>query len=129
VIELRITGQVRGGKNNMGVSKTGIHYPKKAFSVWSKAAIAEVVSQWRGEHYYDRNAQHDPVESEKAIWQFIYTPSDRRRRDVPAILDAVFHVLERAGVVSDDAIIKQLTFTTNPPDKLNAGITIRATYV
>mgnify|MGYP000911960112 CR=1 FL=1 len=116
MIELRLTGQIRGGKNNMGVTAKGIHYPKKLFAQWSKAAIAEIQGQRRG---------GDPILGDEYHWSFTYTPADRRRRDVPAILDAVFHVLERSGVVSDDAIIKNLTFITLPPDKENAGMVIR----
>jgi len=31
-----------------------------------------------------------------------YFAGDKRRRDMPAIVDAIFHVLEKAGVVTDD---------------------------
>jgi Holliday junction resolvase RusA-like endonuclease len=121
VIELRLTGQIHGGKNQILHTRSGHRYPNKLFAQWSKAAIAEIIRQkplWT-------TLCTPYLEDATLHWQFIYTPSDRRRRDVPAILDAVFHVLERADVVSDDAIIKNLTFTTLPPDKDNAGMTIR----
>jgi len=34
-----------------------------------------------------------------------YLAGDKRRRDNPAIVDAIFHVLEKAGVVADDTLI------------------------
>jgi Holliday junction resolvase RusA-like endonuclease len=113
-IVLVINGQVRGGKNNMGVTKTGIHYPLKAFSEWSKAVILSL-----------REQKHFPTITDRILdWTFFYTPEDKRRRDVPAILDSVFHCLERAEIISDDSIIKILQFITLPPSKENAGMII-----
>ena len=98
-VRITLTGQVRGGKNNMGVTKTGIHYPKPEWARWRDAMLAQVQRQFSG----------DPIDCEcKAVIR--YWAGDRKRRDIPAILDAIWHVLERSGVVKDDALIKSVEF-------------------
>lgn len=39
-----------------------------------------------------------------------YYPGDRIRRDAPGIQDALFHVLEEAGIVLDDAQFKAVVY-------------------
>ena len=98
-VRITLTGQVRGGKNNMGVTKTGIHYPKPEWARWRDAMLTQVQRQFSG----------DPIECEcKAVIR--YWAGDRKRRDIPAILDAIWHVLERSGIVKDDALIKSVEF-------------------
>ena len=105
-----IKGQVSSGKNNMGVSRSGFHYPKKNFKNWRDSAVAQTVSQ---------RAPHFTMFIEPLRLRVLYTPSDNRRRDVSAILDGLFHVLERSGIVRDDALIKDVEFHTNTVDKEN----------
>jgi Holliday junction resolvase RusA-like endonuclease len=38
--------------------------------------------------------------------RFAYFAGDLRRRDVPGMMDALFHVLERSGIVRDDSLIQ-----------------------
>lgn len=93
---LTISGQVRGGKNNMIVTRSGMHFPKAAWAKWRDAAVREVKGQlpngWK-------------IISEPVNVRLHYVAGDRRRRDFPAICDAVWHVLEKAGVVSDDTYL------------------------
>lgn len=77
----------------MGITRTGRHYPNAKFSAWSKAAILIVKSQLP--------SGFTPYASEVAV-ELDYFAEDRRRRDAPAIIDSLWHVLERAGVVKDD---------------------------
>lgn len=99
-----VNGQIHGGKNNMGITRTGKHYPKKDFKEWRDGVIADLITQKLKYKYV-------LLEGKKNGWEFYYCPKDNRRRDVPMILDAVFHCLERAGVVNDDCIIKDFRFT------------------
>jgi len=118
VLELKFTGQVHGGKNNYIVLRNGMHVPSKVFKQWRYAAISQVVLQ--------KPYQFKPLENPNLLWTIEYTPSDRRRRDMPAIIDSLFHVIERTGFVVDDGIIKQINYRELPVDKMKAGVLIKA---
>ena len=93
---LRLKGQVRGGKNNMGRTKTGKSYPKKLFADWRAEAIRQIRAQLP--------SGWTPIAVPCNV-RLDYVAEDRRRRDMPAVLDAIFHCMERAGVVKDDTLI------------------------
>ena len=111
---LRLKGQVRGGKNNMGRTKTGKSYPKKLFADWRAEAIRQIRAQlpsgWM------------PVTVPCNV-RLEYVAEDRRRRDFPAICDALWHALERAGVVKDDTLLGP-TQSSRSYDKAAPGVTI-----
>lgn len=90
---ITVSGQVKGGKNNMTVTRNGLHFPKKEWAKWRDEKVAEVKTQlpkgW--------TPLIVPVQV-----QLDYVAGDCRRRDQPAIIDALWHVLEKAGVVEDD---------------------------
>lgn len=111
---LTITGQVMGGKNNMGITRTGRHYPKKPWAQWRDRVVAELRRQlpkgWQ--------AISVPVDV-----RLDYTAADRRRRDFPAICDAVWHCLEKAQVVTDDTLLWPVE-SSRRYDKAKAGMVI-----
>ena len=109
---LRLTGQVRGGKNNMGRTKTGKSYPKKLFADWRAEAIRQIKTQFHGE----------PIAVPVNV-RIDYVAEDRRRRDFPAICDAIWHALERAGVVKDDTLLWPAQ-SSRSYDKAAPGVTI-----
>ena len=109
---LRLTGQVRGGKNNMGRTKTGKSYPKKLFADWRAEAIRQIRTQFHGE----------PIAVPVNV-RIDYVAEDRRRRDFPAICDALWHALERAGVVKDDTLLWPAQ-SSRSYDKAAPGVTI-----
>ena len=96
MIYLILPGQVRGGKNNMIVTRTGRRFPKPEWAKWRDAMVTEVRRQlpkgWQ------------PLAVPCAV-KLAYIAGDKRRRDQPAIIDAVWHVLEKAGVVTDDTLL------------------------
>jgi len=77
----------------MVVTRSGLHFPKKEWAKWRDEKVAEVKSQlplgW------------GPLEIPVDM-HLKYVSGDKRRRDFPAICDAIYHVLEKAGVVKDD---------------------------
>ena len=89
-----ITGQVSAGKNNIQVTRQGRRYPNPSFQKWAKDAIRQVHSQRKG--------QSGTLTDNWLAIAIIYTPGDRRIRDAPSIIDAVFHVLEKCEVVKND---------------------------
>jgi Holliday junction resolvase RusA-like endonuclease len=116
ILEIHLKSQVRGGKNNMKMTRTGKHYPDPKFVEWRNRMFAQIKEQWPAVV---------TIKDKSHKWYFEYTPEDNKRRDIPAILDAVFHVLERSFIVSDDSIIKNIEFTELPIDNLNSGILIQ----
>lgn len=123
-MKFEIKGQVRGGKNNLKITRTGHRYPDPGFVAWSGLAAIQIKAQL----YQYRDLMLNPISTAKDwAWSFDYTPSDNHRRDATAVLDAVFHVLEQCKVVTDDRWIANLNFVTRQPDKANAGIIIDIT--
>jgi Holliday junction resolvase RusA-like endonuclease len=112
---LHIKGQIRGGKNSVQTTKTGHRYPNKMWAKWRDEAVKSVKAQLPA--YFETINVHQPV-------RLTYLAGDKRRRDQPAIIDAVWHVLEKAGVISDDTLL-WATESTRGYDKDNAGATIK----
>lgn len=115
-MRLILKGQVRGGKNNMGVTRSGIHYPKPSFVLWRNQTVAQILVQ--------KPPGFKPIDNADWVWTFSYTPEDNRRRDMPATLDAVFHCLEKTNIVTDDRWIQDAHFKQYPASKENAGLII-----
>ena len=111
---IRITGQVRGGKNNITVTRTGHRFPNRAWAAWRDIAVAEVRAQLP--------AGWMPI-SEPVNVALHYIAGDKRRRDCPAIVDAAWHVLEKAGVVADDTLLWPV-LSTRSYNKQSPSITI-----
>lgn len=92
--ELILVGQIPSGKNNMQVTRTGRHYPNLRFQLWRDDAVYELMQQWK------QPALTMPMRLVCRYW-----PGDRRTRDVPGMMDAVFHALMKAEIVQDDGLI------------------------
>jgi Holliday junction resolvase RusA-like endonuclease len=118
-IEFTIYGIPRCGKNNMGVTRTGVHYPKKLFKEWRDKVVRDLrltMSESTGSCvYFDC-----PM-----LLRVFYWHGDNRRRDVSAILDGLFHCFERAGLIKDDSLIKQIEFFPYGYDKKNPRMEIK----
>ena len=116
-----IHNQLPSGKNAVRITRTGHRYPAKRFSDWKKDAIGQIDAQLPrpegGRPYF---YFIDPVVATVA-----YYAGDKRRRDVPGMIDALWHIMECIQIVDDDAQIQDVIFTTGY-DKQNprAEITI-----
>jgi Holliday junction resolvase RusA-like endonuclease len=109
-----ICGQIRGGKNNIIITRTGRRFPNPKWAAWRDAAVMEVQMQLpRGFAAFTQ-----PVNV-----RLDYVAGDHRRRDNPAIVDAIWHCLEKAGVVSDDVLLWP-TESSRSYDKDNPRATI-----
>lgn len=93
-LDIHIFGQVRGGKNNITVTRSGKRYPNKSWAKWRDIAVSQVRQQW-----------HSPMFTGPVNVRLEYFAGDKRKRDMPAIIDAIFHVLEKSGVVEDDCLL------------------------
>lgn len=109
-----ISNQIRGGKNSVQTTNTGRRYPNKVWAKWRDAAVREVVAQipkgWR-------------AISEPTNIRMEYHAGDKRRRDMPAIIDAAFHVLEKSGFCLDDTYL-WVAESTRSYDKQNPRLII-----
>lgn len=123
MITLLLRGQVRAGKNNMKVTRLGRHYPAKLFAKWAEEAIQQIT--WQLRKYPDFEIINRPVRITVA-----YTPADKRIRDSTAILDGLYHVLEKAQVIRNDYFFQQVAYAQFAEDKDNprVSITIEETY-
>jgi len=110
---IRLRGQVRGGKNAMGVTKSGRHYARPAFKKWRADMVAQINGQDAG----------GVLISEPTNVRIDYVAGDRKRRDQTGIFDALFHLLEYAQVVTDDSLL-WVTESTRRYDKSAPGVTI-----
>ena len=117
-MRFEILGQVRGGKNNITVTRSGHRVPTKTFATWAKASIHQVMQQ-RADDTIDVPCRLDVV----------YWPGDLRTRDIPAVVDAVMHVSEKAEVVSNDKLFQRLHYMQQRMDRKNPRIRIDITRV
>lgn len=118
-LTITLSGVVKGGKNNMVVTRSGLHFPKKSWAKWRDEKVAEVKAQLPNDW--------SPITVPTDI-ELEYIAGDRRRRDQPAIIDAIFHVLEKAGVASDDTHL-WISSSTRSYDKKNPKAIIRIPIV
>lgn len=115
-----LKGQVMSGKNHMQITRTGRHYPTKRWAAWRDLQVQLVL------YTYDAHKLTRPLITTPCSAKIVFTHADKRRRDVPGMLDALCHVLERAGVVKDDSLIVNWDVQTNlPPCRELAGVTIK----
>lgn len=98
-----LDGQMKSGKNLVQVTRTGQRYPKKGFKVWRDAMLKQI-------------PKDAPFEGPVALI-VDYVPGDLLRRDAPGILDALCHLLEKGGVLFDDAQVKNVNWYQWPLDR------------
>jgi Holliday junction resolvase RusA-like endonuclease len=114
-----IKGPMVGGKNMIQtafINGRKIRYPTQHFKVWRADVLRQIYSQRPGLN----------VLFKEPVWfNVVYTPADRRNRDMPGMMDALFHVLEHANVVADDGLFKEcLGWAELKPDPKNPGLKI-----
>lgn len=98
MIRIVINGSILGGKNHVQITRRGHRYPNPAWAAWRDQAVMQVRQQIIDLHGFKMFTKPVSVD-------FWYFAGDKRRRDMPAIVDAVWHVLEKAGVVADDSLL------------------------
>jgi len=106
IVELELTlPYMVSGKNSVKTTRTGKRYPTERFVTWRNAALRQIAKQLNGHSHL--NNQHVALRCDIRYW-----PNDKRVRDVPGMEDAIYHCLERAGVIANDGQIKHTSFTT-----------------
>lgn len=104
-------GTLPGGKNHVGITRTGHRYPNKRFVAWRAEALKQcppVAGPFVG-------PLHLIVD---------YVKGDLRRRDMDGMLGALFHLFGKAGYFVDDSQIVQQTWTPFPLDRKRPRCTV-----
>jgi len=116
-----LLGQMQSGKNRVLITRTGHRYPPKRFAVWRDEKVNDCLRHLKGD-YSPFYSYREPI-----LLTVQYWPGDLKRRDVPGMLDAMCHILERAQVVSDDAQIKAVDWQEMDLDRKNPRVLITLT--
>lgn len=93
--------QLCSGKNAVGVTRSGHHYPNKRFAEWR----ADATTQLRALNCIPTRPIDYPVHLSVRYWA-----GDKRTRDVSGMLDALFHLLVHAKILKDDGLIRDVTW-------------------
>lgn len=110
---MTVLGQCKSGKNNMLMTRSGHKYPNPSWAKWRDEVLKQLKMQW-----------NEPIIDHPCLIVIKYYPGDLRRRDVPGMIDALFHCFERAQIVSDDKLFVDVLFTTLPLNRDNARVDI-----
>lgn len=109
-----IVGQMTSGKNSVVVTRSGMRFPSKRFKAWRDDVLPQLEIQ-RGQCAWFPLQTPITLECE-------YTPGDRRVRDVPGMLDALLHVIVKAGLLTDDGLVWAVTWRRNEMDRQRPGL-------
>lgn len=111
-IELTINSIIHGGKNAVLITRSGHRYPNKKWADWRNMIV---------DHIKALRVIDKPIEVEcKLIVQ--YWSGDKRRRDLPAMIDSLYHIFERSGILADDCLVKELHWIPRGYDKTNPRV-------
>lgn len=98
---MTIPNQIPSGKNAITITRTGKRFPNKRFIEWREVSIKFV------------NVRQIPIDYPVSIIVNYWT-GDKRRRDVPGMIDALWHLLEvkrdRDGSIKKDGFIEDDKF-------------------
>lgn len=103
-VAFTLHGTMKSGKNHVQITRTGRRYPNKSFSVWREEMLRQI------------NYKGKPLQGRVGLSAW-YSPGDRLRRDAPGILDALLHLFEKAGILEDDAQVKEVFWQEQAIDR------------
>ncbi len=119
-LTVTIPGNCPSGKNQVDIcydcDGKERRIPDKVFTAWRTRALQDLALALRG--------RRDLPLRGALIATVIYTPGDARCRDVPGVMDALWHLLERGGLVENDGQIRGVIWTERPVDGALAGVVL-----
>ncbi len=123
-ISFTVSGQCPSGKNAVVVTRTGHRFPSKRFKLWRTEALAELKGQIPKDFVTITGPCYVKID---------YVAKDRRRRDAPGIIDALWHLCEKAELVKDDSLLggkgTSILFTNYGIDKKNPRVSVKLDYL
>ena len=109
------------GKNHMGLTVIEgqlRRYPTKRFTRWLTNVEREFRTQLRGIQPY--------LPLKGACYAIVeYVPGDLITRDLPGMQDAVWHMCERFGIVTNDKWFQHLIWITRAMDRADPRLCLR----
>lgn len=114
-----LSGQMQSGKNRILITRTGHRYPPVNFVEFRRVMIGQILEQ--SHHNQSSIYYPKPLTMEMSV---SYVAGDRRRRDVPGMLDALMHILERAQIIEDDAQIRHVAWQELGMDRQRPRVTM-----
>src|SRR6185436_19851969 len=102
MLTFSLTEQMPSGKNRIKetfVRGKKIRYPDARFKAWRATASVEIMQQKRTWSQQQKMAL--PLRNDIYV-TISYRALDKRRRDIPGMLDALWHLLEYAEIIEDD---------------------------
>lgn len=109
MISFTLTASLPSGKNQVGIdTRNGRirRFPNKRFTDWRRQAAKEVLTQVAAKEKPLIGPLHALI---------AYTPGDHRLRDVPGMMDALWHLFAYCGLLEDDGQIVMADWRTLPP--------------
>ena len=119
-----LTGRMVSGKNQVTVTRTGHRFPNARFVAWRESCSRQVLEQVP----MDRVVPPVYAKSQRVSLTVAYHPGDKIRRDAPGMIDALCHLLERCGIIEDDAQIKEVEWKELPLDRQHPRVTVTLTH-
>ena len=106
VVEITLHDQIPSGKNQVKKVYTNgrcLMIPNKRFEIWRGEAGYEVMIQ---KQKWPRSVRDRLPLEHPMVAQIDYHPLDRRLRDLPGMLDALWHLLVWSQVIKDDGLLQ-----------------------
>ena len=92
------------------ITRTGRRYPGERFEKWREEAMKTF-------------GKFVPFTGPVKMW-VSYTPGNLIKRDVPGMLDALCHLIEKVGLVLDDCQVVDVRWITYPLDRKHPGVAV-----
>lgn len=114
MITFNLNGWMVSGKNSVkGDPVDGHKYPNPRFEKWRNMMSRQVWVQRQGLKVLFKKPTR--VEFRVDYWR-----GDNRRRDIPGMMDALFHLMECCNIVEDDAqFVRCLGWEPHDMDRTN----------
>ena len=103
-----LMGKMKSGKNRVLITRAGHRYAPKEFRAWRDEMVSQICMQLG----MDRECIQGDV---SLIVDYVH--GDLIRRDVDGMLSALFHIIVKAGVIKDDAQVKNVEWHQWPLDR------------
>lgn len=117
VMTFQISGQMPSGKNQVQlaiVKGRVLKFPNKRFKAWREGVVPVLMAQRSPGYVW-------PIRTPVKL-SCRYTPGDNRTRDVSGLLDALFHVIVKAGIVMDDGQVRAVEWHPCALDRDSPGL-------
>ena len=90
-----LKGQIPSGKNAITITRKGLRFPNKRFLLWRNEGSRQL-------QFQKLYTKFGKIIDKPVSIIIDYYKGDLRRRDVPGMLDALWHLLEYNKIITDD---------------------------